>query len=117
MEEQMDTDQIKGKLQNMFGKAEEAVGEAIGSQNLSNAGAEDRLKGAAVETWGNTKDAVHSTGTTAATRADVHGTHTSESLRDRVVSGTEHLKNSINAKVDGYKEHQAEKRDDLDRSI
>ncbi|MGI4755550.1 MAG: CsbD family protein [Janthinobacterium lividum] len=109
----MDTDQIKGKLQNMFGKAEEAVGEAIGSQNLSNAGAEDRLKGAAVETWGNTKDAVHSTGTTA----DVHGTHTGESLRDRVVSGTEHLKDTINAKVDGYKEHQAEKRDDLDRSI
>ena len=43
----MDTDQIKGKLQNAFGKVEEAVGEAVGSQNLSNAGAEDRLKGAA----------------------------------------------------------------------
>ena len=54
----MNFDEVKGKVQNAFGKTEEAVGEAVGSQNLSNAGAEDRVKGAAKETWGNAKDAV-----------------------------------------------------------
>ena len=37
----MNFDEIKGKAQNAFGKAEEAVGKAVGSQNLSNAGTED----------------------------------------------------------------------------
>ena len=115
----MDTDQIKGKLQNVFGKAEEAVGEAIGSQHLSNAGAEDRLKGVATETWGNAKDTVHNVGSTARTDAAVHEDRASaqgESLRDRFVSGAEHLKDSINAKMDNVKEHEADKRDEISRT-
>ena len=116
----MDTDQIKGKLQNIFGKAEEAVGEAIGSQNLSNAGAEDRIKGAATQTWGDTKDAVHSVGTTASTSAGVHEAHAADagtSFRDHLVSGAERLRDSISTKVDDVKEHEREKKDDLNRSL
>ena len=112
----MDTDQIKGKLQNVFGKAEEAVGEAIGSQNLSNAGAEDRLKGAATETWGNAKDTVHSVGTTAHTEAAVHEDRVAEhggSLRDRFVAGAENLKDSINSKLDNTKDHEAVRREEI----
>lgn len=112
----MDTDQIKGKLQNAFGKAEEAVGGVIGSQNLKNAGAEDRLKGAATETWGNAKDTVHNVGATAHTEAAVHEDRAAvqgESLRDRFVAGAEHLKDSINAKMDNVKDHEAERRDEV----
>jgi uncharacterized protein YjbJ (UPF0337 family) len=115
-EETMDTDQIKGKLQNAFGKTEEAVGKVIGSQNLSNAGTEDRLKGAATETWGNAKDTVHSVGTTAHTEAAVHEDRAAvqgESLRDRFAAGAEHLKDNINAKMDNVKDHEAVRRDEV----
>jgi uncharacterized protein YjbJ (UPF0337 family) len=115
----MDSDQIKGKLQNAFGKAEEAVGEAIGSQDLSNAGAEDRLKGNAKETWGNAKDTVREVRDTARTDAAVHADHTTtegESLRSRIVNGAEHLKDSINAKMDHAKTNEEYKRDEIRRT-
>jgi uncharacterized protein YjbJ (UPF0337 family) len=116
----MDSDQIKGKLQNAFGKVEEVVGEAVGSRNLSNAGAEDRLKGSATETWGNAKDTVRSVGDTAHTNAAVHEHQASEhgeSLRDRVVAGAESLKDSINAKMDHVKDHEQDRRDHLNRDL
>ena len=116
----MDIDQIKGKLQNAFGKAEETVGEAIGSQNLSNAGAEDRVKGAATETWGNAKDTVREVRDTAHTNAAVHEDRAAEqggTLRDKIVSGTEHLKESINAKMDNVKDDQRAKREDLHENV
>lgn len=85
----MDTDQIKGKLQNAFGKAEEAVGKAVGNQNLVNAGTEDRVKGAATETWGNAKDTVRDTAHSESTTAG-----------DRTAAGAESLRDSINDKLD-----------------
>ena len=116
----MDSDQIKGKLQNAFGKVEEFVGEAVGSHNLSNAGAEDRLKGSAIETWGNAKDTVRSVGDTVHTSAAAHEDRASAegaSLRDRVATGTEHLKDSINSKMDDAKSHEAERRDEIRRDV
>lgn len=104
----MDTDQIKGKLQNVFGRAEEAVGKAIGNQNLANAGSEDRVKGAATETWGNAKDTVHTTTDTVRTDAATHEEHaanTGTSLRDRIAAGSEHLRDYINEKLDSSKDH------------
>lgn len=121
----MNFDEIKGKVQNAFGKAEEVVGEAIGSNNLANAGAEDRVKGAATETWGNAKDAVGKTHDTVADsardtrsdasyeagRADGHIESGNGILRDRIVSGVEHFKDDVNAKIDNYKAEQDVKRD------
>jgi uncharacterized protein YjbJ (UPF0337 family) len=115
----MNTDQIKGKLQNAFGKTEEAVGNAIGSKDLANAGAEDRLKGAAKETWGNAKDTVNSVRETAHTSAAVHADRANEegmSLRDKVVTSAENLKDSINAKMDNVKKNEEYKREDLRRT-
>ncbi len=109
----MDTDQIKGKLQNAFGKVEEAVGEAVGSQNLANAGAEDRLKGAATETWGNTKDTVRNATDTSESRAAVH----TDSLRDRIATGAEHLKDSINTHLDQTKDTARADRLETDRRL
>lgn len=113
----MDSDQIKGKLQNVFGKAEEAVGNAIGNQNLANAGAEDQLKGSAKETWGNVKDTANHVGETVHEHAVTTNEHTGESLRDKFTSGAENLKNSINNKLDNVKDHDAERRDNLDRNL
>ena len=113
----MNADELKGKMQNAFGKAESAVGGAIGSENLKNAGAEDQLKGAAKETWGNAKDAVETTADTASAKAtDAHANASYEagkaqghvesgtaSFRDKVVAGADNLKNSFDEKVANYK--------------
>lgn len=121
----MNFDEIKGKVENVFGKAEEAVGEAIGSENLSNAGREDRVKGAATETWGNAKDAVgkvHDNAVDSARtgredrayevgRADGHVEAGNASLRDRIVNGVEHFQENVNDKIDHFKAEQDTKHD------
>ncbi|AFL89452.1 hypothetical protein Terro_3234 [Terriglobus roseus DSM 18391] len=114
----MDSDQIKGKLQGAFGKVEEAVGKAVGSNDLQNAGTEDRLKGGAKETWGNAKDTAREVTDTARTDASVHADHASaegESLRSRIVNGAENLKDSINAKLDNAKADEQAKREEIRR--
>jgi uncharacterized protein YjbJ (UPF0337 family) len=111
----MNTDQIKGKMQNAFGKAEQSVGEAVGSHDLANAGAEDRVKGAAKETWGNAKDTVHEMNKTAKTRADV-ATGEPVTARDKFASGVERIKDSVNTKLDEVKSREQVKRDDLRRT-
>lgn len=115
----MNTDQIKGKLQNALGKVEEAIGEAVGSHDLSNAGAEDRVKGAAHETWGNTKDTVNEATRTAHTEAEVERARvTGEPVtaRDKFATGVENIKDSINAKLDEVKAREIEHRDEVRRS-
>ncbi|MEZ2346771.1 CsbD family protein [Terriglobus sp. RCC_193] len=111
----MNSDQIKGKMQNAFGKTEEAVGEAVGSRNLSNAGAEDRVKGAAKETWGNAKEAVHEMNETARTRADVT-TGQPITARDKFAAGAEHIKDSSNTRMEEIKTYEQGKREQLRRT-
>ena len=121
----MNMDEFKGKIQSGFGKTESAIGGAIGSEHLKDAGAEDQLKGAAKDTWGGAKDAVHSTADTVsqntssvrddanyeAGKAQGHVESGTGTFRDKVVAGANDLKNSFNDKVDEYKADQAAKRD------
>ena len=111
----MNTDQIKGKLQNAFGKTEETIGEVVGSHDLANAGAEDRLKGAAKETWGNTKDTVNEATKTVHTEVDAR-TGEPVTARDKFATGVENIKDSVNAKLDEFKTDSAEKREEIRRS-
>ncbi len=53
----MNEDNIKGSLQKVGGRVEEAAGALVGDHDLKDAGREDQLKGAAREAWGNVKDA------------------------------------------------------------
>jgi uncharacterized protein YjbJ (UPF0337 family) len=53
----MNEDNIKGSLQKIGGRVEEAAGALVGDHSLKDAGREDQLKGAAREAWGNVKDA------------------------------------------------------------
>lgn len=119
----MDMDQVKGKIQGGFGKAEQAVGEAVGSQDLANAGVEDQVKGAAKETWGNVKDTANSVKDTIDTRsaakkeqahstAEEHATN----LREKIAAGTERIKDAVNEKIDSVKDDQAKKREEIRRA-
>ena len=53
----MNGDTIKGTMQKIGGRIEEAAGTLVGDENLKVAGKEDQLKGGAREAWGNVKDA------------------------------------------------------------
>lgn len=53
----MNSDQIKGKMQQVGGRVEEAAGALVGDQPLKIAGKEDQIKGSAREAWGNVKEA------------------------------------------------------------
>ncbi len=53
----MNTDNIKGTLQKIGGRVEEAAGALTGDANLKDAGREDQLVGSARNAWGNVKDA------------------------------------------------------------
>ena len=53
----MNEDNVKGSLQKIGGRIEEAAGALAGDHDLKDAGREDQLKGTAREAWGNVKDA------------------------------------------------------------
>jgi len=53
----MNEDKVKGVLQQVGGRIEEAAGALAGDQSLKLAGQEDQIKGAAREAWGDVKDA------------------------------------------------------------
>ncbi len=53
----MNGEQVKGVLQKIGGRIEEASGTLVGDEGLKIAGQEDQIKGKAREAWGNVKDA------------------------------------------------------------
>jgi uncharacterized protein YjbJ (UPF0337 family) len=53
----MNDDTVKGTLQKIGGRVEEAAGALVGDHQLKEAGREDQLKGAARTAWGDVKDA------------------------------------------------------------
>jgi uncharacterized protein YjbJ (UPF0337 family) len=55
----MNEDNVKGSLQKVGGRVEEAAGVLVGDHELKQAGREDQLKGTVREAWGNVKDAGH----------------------------------------------------------
>ncbi len=55
----MNEDNVKGSLQKVGGRVEEAAGVLVGDHELKQAGREDQLKGTVREAWGNVTDAGH----------------------------------------------------------
>ncbi len=53
----MNQDNVKGKLQELGGRLEEAAGALFNDPNEKVAGKEDQLKGQARQAWGNVKEA------------------------------------------------------------
>jgi uncharacterized protein YjbJ (UPF0337 family) len=53
----MNSDNIKGTLQKIGGRIEEAAGTLVGDEGLKIAGKEDQIKGSARDAWGNVKNA------------------------------------------------------------
>ena len=83
----MDKDQVAGKFDQTVGKAKEKLGDAVGNQKLANQGVADQVKGAAKETWGNVKDAAHTTQDRHAAETEDSASVNRERFTDKVSEG------------------------------
>ena len=88
----MNRDIAEGKFDQMKGKVKQSVGEAVGNDKLANSGVVDQVKGAARETWGDTKDA-------AAARSQ----SSARDVREKIVSTAQNVKSAVSPKRDKKK--------------
>ena len=102
----MNSDQVKGKANQVIGKVKQGAGEMTGNDNLANKGVVDQAKGAVQETWGNAKDAAHEAGKTH----EAEKQHKSTEMRDNIAHKVEDAKNSANDKIDNFKDQQRQRR-------
>lgn len=102
----MNSDQIKGKANQVVGKVKQGAGEAVGNDRMANDGVIDQVKGAAQETWGNAKDAAHETAKTH----EAERQHKNAEMRDNVSNKVEDAKNGANEKIDEFKERERQRR-------
>jgi uncharacterized protein YjbJ (UPF0337 family) len=102
----MNSDQVKGKTSQVVGKMKQGVGEMTGNDRLANQGVADQVKGAAQETWGNVKDAAHEAGKTR----EAEHQHKNNEMRDNIASKVEDAKESVNDRVDSFKNHERQRR-------
>ncbi len=102
----MNSDQIKGKANQVVGKVKQGAGEVTGSDRLANQGVIDQVKGAAQETWGNVKDAAQE----AAKTKEAERQHKTAEMRDNVATRVEDASNKANEKIDEFKDQQRQRR-------
>jgi uncharacterized protein YjbJ (UPF0337 family) len=102
----MNSDQIKGKANQVVGKVKQGAGELTGNDRIANEGVVDQVKGAAQETWGNVKDAAHETAKTN----EAERQHKTAEMRDNVANKVEDASNKANAKIDEFKEKERQRR-------
>ena len=102
----MNSDQVKGKANQVVGKVKQGAGELTGSDKMANEGVIDQVKGAAQETWGNAKDAVHES---AKTR-EAERQHKTNEMRDNVANKVEDASNRANEKIDEFKDRERQRR-------
>jgi uncharacterized protein YjbJ (UPF0337 family) len=102
----MNSDQVKGKANQVVGKVKQGAGELTGNDRLANKGVVDQAKGAVQETWGNVKDAVHETGKTH----EAERQHKANETRDNISHKVENAKNNANEKIDNLKDQQRDRR-------
>jgi uncharacterized protein YjbJ (UPF0337 family) len=101
----MNSDQVKGKTNQVVGKVKQGAGEITGSDRLANEGVVDQVKGAAQETWGNVKDAAHEAGKTH----EAERQHKNAEMRDNVANKVEDASNKANEKIDQFKDQQRQR--------
>lgn len=63
----MEKEQVNGKLDELKGRAKQAVAGVTGNPNLHDEGVGDELKGKAEKIWGDVKDAIKTTDRRAGT--------------------------------------------------
>ncbi len=95
----MNDSTVKGKLNEVAGKAKQAFGNATGDQSTANSGAAQEVKGHGEQAWGSVKDAAHD-----ATASHESGAASdSQNLRTAATSEAAKAKQGIDNAVDKFK--------------
>ena len=110
----MNKQTVEGKFDQVAGKMKQRVGEAVGNEELANAGVAEQIKGAAKETWGHAKDAANTVNNDEQARARVQGEslkvraeEKAHDIREKITSTAQNVKGKVNEKLDNIKrDHQ-----------
>lgn len=102
----MNSDQVKGKTNQVVGKVKQGAGEVTGSDRLANSGVADQVKGAVQETWGNVKDAAHEANKTNEVERERNATQ----ARENISANVEETNKRANEKIDNFKDQQRQRR-------
>ena len=102
----MNTDQVKGKANQVVGKVKQSAGEVTGNDQLANQGVIDQAKGAAQETWGNVKDAAQEAAHSQATDRQ----HKRSEMRDNIAHKVEDAKKGATEAIDRFREQERKRR-------
>ena len=100
---------IKGKFDELAGKAKQAFGDATGDQTVANRGAAQEVKGHGEQAWGSVKEAVHdsstgnTTGTGSFSNAGTAVDNDAHDARSSVTSTAQNVKDHLRNAVDDLK--------------
>jgi uncharacterized protein YjbJ (UPF0337 family) len=97
---------VKGKWDEIAGKAKQAFGDLTGDQSTANSGAAQEVKGHGEQAWGSVKEAVHDSSTpTTGTRTDAEtaADNTGHDVRNSVTSTAANVKDHIRNAVEDLK--------------
>ncbi len=90
---------VKGKFDELAGKAKQAFGDVTGDQSAANKGAAQEVKGHGEQSWGAVKEAAHDTQERQQPQAD----NTAHDVRQSVTSTAANVKNHIQNAADDFK--------------
>lgn len=84
---------IKGKFDEMTGKAKQSIGEATHDQNMANRGAAQQVKGHAEQAWG----AIGQAASERQNRSNARAEEKAHDIREKVTSTAQNVKEHIEA--------------------
>ena len=87
---------IKGKLDELAGKAKQVFGEGTDNNKVANEGAAQEVKGHTEQAWGSVKEGAQD----VEARHDAQVTEEGHESRVKATSAAEHLKERVKAGVD-----------------
>ena len=94
---------VKGKFDEVAGKAKQAFGDLTGDQSAANKGAAQEVKGHGEQAWGSVKEAAHDSTDTDTTRANTAADNTAHDARSSATSTAESIKDHVRNAVDDLK--------------
>jgi len=94
---------IKGKFDELAGKAKQAFGETVDDQSLANKGAAQEVKGHAEQSWGAVKEAASDTADDYKARKQPQAESTAHDIREKITSTAQNVKEHIQHFADEHK--------------
>ena len=86
---------VKGKFDELAGKAKQAFGDATGDQSSANKGAAQEVKGHAEQSWGAVKESAHDAGERNKPEADAKAHDVRESITSAAANVKDHVEHAF----------------------